>query len=76
MSETMLQKVADLNNRRKALLAELKHIEEDVKHAEEAYKSSADPDPEVLEHWNVEHEGPIATEEDEPKMFEREKIFD
>jgi len=76
MSETMLQKVADLNNRRKALLAELKQIEEDIKHAKEAYKSSTDPDPEVLEHWNVEHEGPIATEEDEPKMFEREKIFD
>jgi len=72
----MLQKVADLNNRRKALLAELKQIEEDIKHAKEAYKSSTDPDPEVLEHWNVEHEGPIATEEDEPKMFEREKIFD
>lgn len=76
MSETMLQKVADLNNRRKALLAELKQIEEDIKLAKEAYKSSGDPDPEVLEHWNVEHEGPIATEEEEPKMFEREKIFD
>lgn len=76
MSETTLQKIADLNNRKKALLSELKQLEEDIRLAKEAYKSSADPDPEVLEHWNVEHEGPIDTEVEEPKLFEREKIFD
>ena len=76
MSEISLQKIADLNNRKKALLSELKQIEEDIKLAKENYKGSEAPDPEVLEHWNVEHEGPVATEEEEPKMFEREKIFD
>lgn len=76
MSETLLQKVADLNNRKKALLTELKQLEEEIKLAKEAYMSSSDPDPEVLEHWNVEHEGPVHSEEEEPKLFEREKIFD
>ena len=30
MSETLLQKVADLNNRKKALLTELKQLEEEI----------------------------------------------
>ena len=76
MSETLLQKIADMNNRKKALLAELKQLEEDIRLAKEAYKNSSDPDPEVLEHWNIEHEGPVSTDLEEPKLFEREKIFD
>jgi hypothetical protein len=76
MSEPLLQKINDLIKRKNALASELESVDEEIRISIEAYRQEATADPNILDHWNVELEGPISTEETEPKLFEREKIYD